>query len=237
MLFNASIEPIGRRRIKKKRLIKSKRNSDFLVIAKTPGIEKEILISSQVLEEPLEEQPIEEKNISIPITKIIAEANSKNDSTKLPSWKDLENMSIQQEAKAEKKGDPMREGLETNFDLNALRISWNQYSTLIFDQKKLLFYSLLTTLKYEPAPSSLIKVFLKNSVQQVSFNSEKTEFLEFLRKELKNSSIDFDFQILEQNENENPEIAFTNKEKFLKLAESNPILADFKRRFDLDLDI
>ncbi|HNP06491.1 MAG TPA: hypothetical protein PKN99_02640 [Cyclobacteriaceae bacterium] len=61
----------------------------------------------------------------------------------------------------------------------------------------------------------------------------RNPLIEFLRERLKNRSINVTSQI---REIQAQKIAYTNKEKFDKLAEQNPLLKELKQRLDLDTD-
>lgn len=61
----------------------------------------------------------------------------------------------------------------------------------------------------------------------------RNPLIKFLRERLKNRSINVTSQI---REIQAQKIAYTNKEKFDKLAEQNPLLKELKQRLDLDTD-
>ena len=76
-------------------------------------------------------------------------------------------------------------------------------------------------------------LYIENEVQREGFQQHKQDFLDFLRKELKNSSVS-----LELKEAESTEVkkAYTPIEKFEALKIKNPFLLEMKKRLDLEID-
>jgi DNA polymerase-3 subunit gamma/tau len=70
-------------------------------------------------------------------------------------------------------------------------------------------------------------------VEEPLLQTIRNPLIEFLRERLKNRSINVTSQI---REIQAQKIAYTNKEKFDKLAEQNPLLKELKQRLDLDTD-
>lgn len=61
----------------------------------------------------------------------------------------------------------------------------------------------------------------------------EVEILGFLRTELKNTSIAFDYQVSEDTEERRP---YTAEEKFKAMAKKNPALLKLAEEFGLDTD-
>ena len=74
---------------------------------------------------------------------------------------------------------------------------------------------------------------IENEVQKELFMEFKQELLDFLRKELVNSKIQFDLTELIDNPNQK---AYTPSEKFELLKKKNPLLADLKKKLDMEFD-
>ncbi len=74
---------------------------------------------------------------------------------------------------------------------------------------------------------------LENQFQLTHLGEFKYELLEFLRKQLKNSQIQLQGDIVER---EKKRMVYTNREKFDYLAEKHPLLHDLKSLLGLDVD-
>jgi len=75
---------------------------------------------------------------------------------------------------------------------------------------------------------------LENQIQLTQLGEFKYELLEFLRKQLKNSQIQLQGEVVEQQKKR---MVYTNREKFEYLAEKNPLLNDLKNQLGLDMDV
>jgi DNA polymerase-3 subunit gamma/tau len=83
-------------------------------------------------------------------------------------------------------------------------------------------------LKYE---NQQLKVLLANDAQHHLFDEIKQDFLDFIRKEVKNNSITIEISELEDNKQKK---ALTPSEKFNVMALKNPLLKELRSRLDLD---
>ncbi len=80
---------------------------------------------------------------------------------------------------------------------------------------------------------NLITIHLSNPVEEPLLQSMKAPLTEFLRERLSNSRLNITSRVTIIG---TQKIAYTNKEKFDKLAEKNPALMELKKRLDLDPD-
>jgi len=80
---------------------------------------------------------------------------------------------------------------------------------------------------------NLVTIHLTNSVEEPFLQTIRTPLIEFLRERLGNRSLNVKGEV---REIQTQKIAYTNKEKFDKLAEKNPALLELKHRLDLDTD-
>ncbi len=113
--------------------------------------------------------------------------------------------------------------------LEALKIAWNEFT----EQRKSQVgeYHLL---KQEfDFQNNLITIRLTNPVEEPLLQTIRNPLIEFLRERLKNKSLNVTSQV---REIQTQKIAYTNKEKFEKLTEQNPVLKELKQRLDLDTD-
>ncbi|MDJ1466493.1 DNA polymerase III subunit gamma/tau [Xanthocytophaga flava] len=79
-----------------------------------------------------------------------------------------------------------------------------------------------------------IMLKLENQIQLTQLNEFRYELLEFLRKRLRNSTIQIQGEIVEQGKKR---MVYTNREKFDYLAEKYPVLNDLKSQLGLDMDV
>lgn len=76
-------------------------------------------------------------------------------------------------------------------------------------------------------------ITIENEVQREAFQPHRQEFLDFLRKELKNNKISL--QLAETDE-VSVKKAYTPLEKFESLKKKNPFLLELKKRLDMEID-
>ncbi|MEO9806130.1 MAG: hypothetical protein ABJF04_22915 [Reichenbachiella sp.] len=74
---------------------------------------------------------------------------------------------------------------------------------------------------------------ITNSVEIAMIENIEVELLGFLRLELKNSAIAFNYEISEDTEERRP---YTSEEKFKAMAKKNPALLKLADEFGLDTD-
>lgn len=113
--------------------------------------------------------------------------------------------------------------------LDALKEAWNEFT----GQRKSQvgeYHLLKQEFEYS---NNLVTIHLSNEVEEPLLQSVKPQLTEFLRQRLGNSKINITSQVKAV---QSQKIAYTNKEKFDKLAEKNPILNELKKRLDLDTD-
>lgn len=77
-----------------------------------------------------------------------------------------------------------------------------------------------------------IHLTLPTPMMKSQLEAHKSVFLQFVRKKLNNYSIDL---LIEVNEIVDKKYAYTPQEKYEKLKEKNPFIAEFRRKLDLDV--
>jgi DNA polymerase-3 subunit gamma/tau len=77
-----------------------------------------------------------------------------------------------------------------------------------------------------------ITVTLENKALDDDFNAQKSELLDFIRKELNNYSISVNTII---NKDVMIKKAYTPQEKFMKMSEKNPALINLAKAFDAEI--
>lgn len=95
-------------------------------------------------------------------------------------------------------------------------------------------YSILITNIPEKSEDSVLKVRLANRSQETHFNEIKNRLVNFLHRELQNSKIDIELEVIESDSTENK--LYTTKDKYDYLVQKNPALASMKQQLNLDFD-
>ena len=78
-----------------------------------------------------------------------------------------------------------------------------------------------------------IEIIIENKIQEGLLTTEKIDLLNYLRSTLRNFSIDI---ITRQIEKADKKKLYTSTEKYQHMAEKNPSLEDFRRRFNLNIE-
>ena len=123
---------------------------------------------------------------------------------------------------------------ETPFTFTELENVWTEYSTLKQKEGKHNLFSILNEKKFKLEENYNITLTLDNKVQEEVLIEEKTNLVYFLKDKLKNDilSLKIDVKQLKQKEL----TAYTDEDKFKKMAEKKPILIELKNQFNLELD-
>jgi DNA polymerase III subunit gamma/tau len=120
----------------------------------------------------------------------------------------------------------------SNFTLEQFMEVWNRWLREIEHDQP----SLVTGLRMnvpEILENSQIRVKLQNAILFEAFQENRFRLQERLRNKLSNQSITLQPEIIENQESRKP---YTNREKFLAMAEMNRNLLTLKDTFDLDID-
>ena len=76
---------------------------------------------------------------------------------------------------------------------------------------------------------------LRNKTQEHELVRERSNIISHLRRNLKNANIQLNFEVA-IGEDSGPKKAFTVADKYKAMSEKNPVLALFKKEFNLDLE-
>lgn len=211
---------------------------------------KTFVVKKQAEKQPKTEEKVVEKvkekateSVSEPISedKIVIEKDDKK-SIKIVNFKDtIEKKTIsikinkkeseEKEVTEEKK---VLNQKETPFTFAELENVWTKYSSLKQKEGKHNLFSILNEKKFKLEENYNITLTLDNKVQEEVLIEEKTNLVYFLKDKLKNDilSLKIDVKQLEQKEL----TAYTDEDKFKKMAEKKPILIELKNQFNLELD-
>jgi hypothetical protein len=211
---------------------------------------KTFVVKKQAEKQPKTEEKVVEKvkekaaePVSEPISedKIVIEKDDKK-SIKIVNFKDTiekKTISIKINKKEGKEKEVTVEKSvlnqkETPFTFTELENVWTEYSTLKQKEGKHNLFSILNEKKFKLEENYNITLTLDNKVQEEVLIEEKTNLVYFLKDKLKNNilSLKIDVKQLEQKEL----TAYTDEDKFKKMAEKKPILIELKNQFNLELD-
>ncbi|WP_207532325.1 DNA polymerase III subunit gamma/tau [Desertivirga arenae] len=149
----------------------------------------------------------------------------------IPSLNDLSGSNTEKE---EDKGPQYVTGdSREHFSQQTFVQEWAKYADKANRESKINLYTLMTS----NAPTLLdnyhIEVVIENKIQEMTLSVEKVDLLNYLRTQLRNFDIDIVTRQIEKNEKRR---LYTSVEKYQALAEKNPTLEEFKRRFNLSVE-
>ncbi len=115
-----------------------------------------------------------------------------------------------------------------------LKSSWNQYTKSIEKQNARL-YSILKNCTPELTNNQDIIVKVESAFQEGELIKNRGPLIEFLRKNLKNSTIQVEV-VVQKNENTVSVRAYTAADKLNAMMQKNPALQTLKEKFNLDIN-
>ena len=118
-----------------------------------------------------------------------------------------------------------------DFTEEELLIAWKSYSDIIEKEGK---YNLLSHLSMgvPKLEGVIIHLEFPNNTIKIEVERSKYELLEFLKEKLQNYNINLSIEV---NETAAKRYAYTDREKFQKLKEVNPLMDKHRTEFDLDV--
>ena len=101
-------------------------------------------------------------------------------------------------------------------------------------EKKIQLFTTLTMDKPILLDEKTIELVIHNQSQNNLLQEEKQRLMDYLRKQLNN----FQLQLLTRIEERagTDDVAYTNKERYLKMVEKNPDLEEFRKQLGLELE-
>ncbi|PHR69397.1 MAG: DNA polymerase III subunit gamma/tau [Lutibacter sp.] len=115
-------------------------------------------------------------------------------------------------------------------DIQVLK-AWKEYVDNLIKNGKKSIASIMNA-DTPKIKDSNIHIALPNKLMQSQLNSQKPRILKVIREKLNNYSIDL---IIDVNEIQEKKYAYTPQEKYAKLKEKNPFIAEFRKKLDLDI--
>lgn len=123
--------------------------------------------------------------------------------------------------------------VRNEFSVSNLKNLWNDYAFRMKKEKKDIEYVILANRELDVDETFNIKIKLDNLIQMDQLNGFKTEFVEYLRKNLRNNLIMLEASI---SATESKKIIYTSDDKLKYLTQKYPILDELKKRFGLETD-
>jgi hypothetical protein len=121
-----------------------------------------------------------------------------------------------------------------DYHIDDFKMAWRRFAHILKENGDLTYYNAL--IKRDPIqkPDHLFLLQVDNEVQVDTIRIRISELLGYLRKELRNYSIDVKVEV---TNNPDEEVKFqTGKDKFAALARKNPNLHTLKKAFNLDIE-
>lgn len=177
-----------------------------------------------IIETPEQEPIIEKAALSIPKPSLMAPGISL-----IPNLNDLTSAQVEEEEPQYLTGDSADE-----FSQEILINRWNEYAELVKKQGKINLFTLLTANAPVLQPSFKIELAIENKIQENQLMHERIDLLNFLRKDLNNYQIELITKLVENTEKKR---LYTSIDKYQHMLEKNPKLEEFKKRFNLDLEL
>lgn len=134
---------------------------------------------------------------------------------------------------AEEEEEDLSNKPRTPFTQEQLDAKWKSYCYLVQKEKKASLYATLTKHPVKLVDNFQLHLVLDSEIQALELNNEKAGLLGFLRRELNNYGIDLQTEVM-QHQQESKHL--TSKDKFLKMVEKNPILAEMREKLGLDIE-
>ncbi len=139
----------------------------------------------------------------------------------------------EEETTTEEEEEDLTNKPRTPFTEEQLAAKWKSYCYLVQKEKKASLYATLTKHPVQLGENFQLKLILDSEIQALELINEKSSLLGFLRRELNNYGIDLQTEIVESQETSKH---LTSKDKFLKMVEKNPVLAEMRERLGLDIE-
>ncbi len=121
-----------------------------------------------------------------------------------------------------------------DFNLAKLWTVWNEYAALVKDNDRKSYYATLMDKKPVMREKYKVELVIANEIQKKDLDIDKSNLLEYLRKNLNNWQIQLEGIVEEIDDDQLP--AYSPEAKFKAMAERNPSIAKMKQLFDLDVD-
>lgn len=131
----------------------------------------------------------------------------------------------------EKENEDILDFNDQEYNIDDLKAAMSKYSDLL-DEKKKIGEAKLLRKKFE-YENNVISIIIESPVDESRYNDLKSDLLLFLRKAVKNKSLQMDIKRIEM---ERVKTVYTPQEKFDYLSQKNPALIELKKRLGLEFE-
>ncbi len=119
-------------------------------------------------------------------------------------------------------------------DNERLQKVWEDFALQQQREKKIQLFTTLTMDKPILLDEKTIELVIHNQSQNNLLQEEKQNLMDYLRKQLNNFHLQLITRIEERAGTD--DVAYTNKERYLKMVEKNPDLEEFRKQLGLELE-
>jgi DNA polymerase-3 subunit gamma/tau len=198
------------------------------------------IVSETTTPEPLVEIPeaiaqpevVAEKPSQAPIIEpeVPTSINLVAPSTLIPNLNDWASATVVEEKKLEYVSGESAESVTQEM----LHNRWRTYAEQVKKDGKINLFTLLNSGNPTLSAGNLIEFTLENKVQEELLLHERVDLLNFLRIDLNNFQLELKTIVAEQAEGKR---LYTSTEKYEYMVEKNPAVEEFRKTFNLDLEL
>lgn len=201
-----------------------------------PKPSEETILKAEPKPQPIAEEPKIEirKTISNP-TPNKGKAMFGKVKTKMSLGSLLQNSDLGKEKKEEEVVEETTvSGPIEDFSLEQLKNAWNEYSERLQNNNDVgFFYNSFVNVPIELKDKTSIYFTLHSATEEKEWQNRKPDLLEFLRNKLQNFALTISWEVKVV---EGTVKYYTNRDKFVRMAEKNPTLLELKKRLNLELE-
>ncbi len=199
---------------------------EIVPVAITP---ETVLDIPEAISEP---EAIAETPSQIPIIEpeVPTRVNLVAPSTLIPNLNDWASATVVEEKKTEYVSGESAESVTQEM----LHNRWRTYSEQVKKDGKINLFTLLNSGNPTLSDGYLIEFTLENKVQEELLLHERVDLLNFLRTDLNNFQLELKTIVAEQAEGKR---LYTSTEKYEYMVEKNPAVEEFRKTFNLDLEL
>jgi hypothetical protein len=123
---------------------------------------------------------------------------------------------------------------EEPYNFDSIKMLWRRYAFVVKEKGLETFYNALIKRDPKDKGDHIFQLELDNQIQVDYINVHLSDFVDFLRKEVKNYLIKVELTL---SDNPEEEVKYlTGKDKFAALARKNPNLHTLRNLFNLDIE-
>lgn len=214
-----------------------------VVQEEAPKIEVERIepAATQLQEKKVDEIKTEEPKIEPQTTSDSADSSLQNkfqalnaQKAKTSSFSIKELTKEEEKSEEEKLAEAYTSEARENFSAEDFKTAWKKLADKIKDSQSegsSMVYAAMSTHEPKVNPDFSVELAVDNKSQLEEMTLKRTDLHDFLRKNLKNGAIEIRFSIQKDLKQKK---AYTDEEKFNKMAEENPNLLKMKKELGLD---